>query len=176
MVKLMVFLGNPGREYARTRHNIGWMVCDHHFPNLSWSTKFHAQLSSEGPVRLLRPQTYMNESGKAVRATLDFFHLEPNNILVVHDDLELPYGTLRLQAGGGLQGHNGLKSIKQHVNSDQFLRLRIGIGRPKYGSVASFVLERFTSEEEVSLTLVLDLASSMLDSDISSLPVTNTLV
>ena len=176
MVKLMVFLGNPGREYARTRHNVGWMVCDHLFPNLSWSTKFHAQLARETVVSLLKPQTYMNESGKSVRAALDFYHLEPKDILVVHDDLELPYGTLRLQAGGGLQGHNGLKSIKQHVGSDAFLRLRIGIGRPNHGSVASYVLERFTSEEEISLPLVLDLASTMLNGDFSRLPVTNTLV
>jgi PTH1 family peptidyl-tRNA hydrolase len=118
----------------------------------------------------------MNESGKSVRAALDFYNLEPTEILVIHDDLELPYGTLRLQAGGGLQGHNGLKSIKQHAGSDQFLRLRIGIGRPKHGSVASYVLERFTAEEEVSLPLVLDLASTMLRGDFSTLPVTNTLV
>ncbi|MDD3056881.1 MAG: aminoacyl-tRNA hydrolase [Sphaerochaeta sp.] len=176
MVKLMVFLGNPGREYARTRHNVAWMVCDHLHPNLSWSVKFHAQLASEATVRLLKPQTYMNESGKSVRAALDFYNLEPTEILVIHDDLELPYGTLRLQAGGGLQGHNGLKSIKQHAGSDQFLRLRIGIGRPKHGSVASYVLERFTAEEEVSLPLVLDLASTMLRGDFSTLPVTNTLV
>jgi PTH1 family peptidyl-tRNA hydrolase len=118
----------------------------------------------------------MNESGRSVRACMDFYGYAIDEILVIHDDLELPFGTLRLQKGGGLGGHNGLKSIKAHTQSDQFLRLRIGIGRPTHGPVASFVLERFTQKEEISLPLVINLAVRMLTDTYSSLPVTNTLV
>ncbi len=107
---------------------------------------------------------------------MDFYNYSAEEILVVHDDLELPYGTIRMQQGGGMQGHNGLKSIKTHVGSDQFLRLRIGIGRPKHGSVASFVLQRFTEEEEITLPLILDSAKTMLLDNIKSLPATNILI
>ncbi|ADY11876.1 aminoacyl-tRNA hydrolase [Sphaerochaeta globosa] len=176
MVKLLVFLGNPGKAYARTRHNIGWMVAEHLYPNQSWSEKFHGLVSTALTLKLLKPTTYMNESGRSVRACMDFYGYSAEEILVIHDDLELPYGTLRLQKGGGLGGHNGLKSIKAHAQSDQFSRLRIGIGRPVHGSVASFVLERFTSDEEISLPLVINLAEKMLTDYYSSLPVTNTLV
>ena len=176
MVKLLVFLGNPGRAYARTRHTIGWMVAEHLYPNQSWREKFHGLVCTVNALKLLKPTTYMNESGRSVRACMDFYGYQAEEILVVHDDLELPYGTLRMQKGGGLGGHNGLKSIKAHVQSDQFFRLRIGIGRPVHGSVASFVLERFTPDEEISLPLVINLAEKMLKDSYSSLPVTNTLV
>jgi len=146
MVKLLVFLGNPGKAYAKTRHNVGWMVAEHRYPHASWSEKFHGLVSLDNSIRLLKPTTYMNESGRSVRACMDFYGYAIDEILVIHDDLELPFGTLRLQKGGGLGGHNGLKSIKAHTQSDQFLRLRIGIGRPTHGPVASFVLERFTQE------------------------------
>ncbi|MDD3455413.1 aminoacyl-tRNA hydrolase [Sphaerochaeta sp.] len=176
MVKLLVFLGNPGKVYARTRHNVGWMVAEHRHPQARWSEKFHGLVSSDNSTKLLKPSTYMNESGRSVRACMDFYGYTIDEILVVHDDLELPFGTLRLQKGGGLGGHNGLKSIRAHIQSDQFFRLRIGIGRPQHGSVASFVLERFTPDEEISLPLVIDLAEKMLTDAYSSLPVTNTLV
>ncbi len=176
MVKLLVFLGNPGREYARTRHNVGWMVADQLHPISPWTEKFNGLTSQREGYRLLKPQTYMNESGRSVRACLDYYNLKPQEILVVHDDLELPYGTLKMQQGGGLQGHNGLKSINTHLGSDQFLRLRIGIGRPKRGSVASFVLERFSQEEECVLGLVLSQAESMLRDSKDALPVTNIVI
>ncbi len=176
MVKLLVFLGNPGKAYAKTRHNVGWMVAEHRYPHASWSEKFHGLVSLDNSTRLLKPTTHMNESGRSVRACMDFYGYAIDEILVIHDDLELPFGTLRLQKGGGLGGHNGLKSIKAHTQSDQFLRLRIGIGRPTHGPVASFVLERFTQEEEISLPLVINLAVRMLTDTYSSLPVTKTLV
>lgn len=176
MVKLLVFLGNPGKDYANTRHNIGWMVAHQLYPNISWSDKFQGLTATDGSSRLLKPTTYMNESGRSVRPCMDFYGYTLDEVLVVHDDLELPYGTLKLQKGGGLGGHNGLKSIKAHTQGDEFLRLRIGIGRPSHGSVASFVLQRFTAEEEISLPLVLNLAEKMLKDSYSFLPVTNTLV
>lgn len=176
MVKLLVFLGNPGKAYEKTRHNVGWMVCDHMYPTLSWSQKFNGLIAQDGGTRLLKPHTYMNESGKSVRSCMDFFSYTAQEVLVIHDDLELPFGTIRMQRGGGLQGHNGLKSIKSHIKDDLFLRLRIGIGRPKHGTVSSFVLQRFSPEEEISLPLILDSAKKMLIDDITTLPVTNTLV
>ena len=150
-------------------------MSDYLYPTVSWSEKFHAQTANAEGLRLLKPQTYMNESGKAVRACLDFYSFIPQEILVVHDDLELPFGTIRLQKGGGLQGHNGLKSIKQHMGDDTFYRLRIGIGRPQRGSVASYVLLPFNKEEAPLLPLVFQRAKSLLQGDFPTLPLTDTL-
>lgn len=175
MVKLLVFLGNPGKLYEKTRHNAGWILSDYLYPDVSWSEKFHAQTAVAEGFRLLKPQTYMNESGKSVRACSDFFNYTAQEILVVHDDLELPFGTIRLQKGGGLQGHNGLKSIKQHLGDDLFYRLRIGIGRPQRGSVASYVLLPFDKEEAPLLPFVLQRAKAFLQGDFNALPLTDTL-
>ncbi|NBK21761.1 MAG: aminoacyl-tRNA hydrolase [Spirochaetia bacterium] len=176
MVKLLIFLGNPGKTYEKSRHNVGWLFCDHLYPSVQWSQKFHSLVATEGLYKLLKPQTFMNESGKAVRACSDFFNFPSEELLVVHDDLELPFGTIRLQKGGGLGGHNGLKSIKSHLGSDAFLRLRFGIGRPQRGSVASYVLLPFSKEEAPLLSLLFDRAENLLRGDVSALPVTNTLV
>ena len=176
MVKILVFLGNPTREYAITRHNVGWMVADYLYPDLAWKEKHKGLFAQTESLKLLKPLTYMNESGRSVRAACDFYHVAVDELLVVHDDLELDFGTIRLQRGGGLQGHNGLKSLKQHLYSDQFIRLRIGIGRPKHGSVASFVLQRFTKEEEIALPLLFNLIKDMLLDCNSNLPATKTLV
>ncbi len=176
MVKLLIFLGNPGKIYGKTRHNVGWLFSDHLYPSVQWSQKFHSLVATEGQYKLLKPQTFMNESGKAVRACTDFFDLKSEEILVVHDDLELPFGTIRLKKGGGLAGHNGLKSIKSHLGSDDFLRLRFGIGRPQRGSVASYVLLPFSKEEAPLLPLLFDKAENLLRGEVSHLPVTNTLV
>ncbi|HKL58095.1 MAG TPA: aminoacyl-tRNA hydrolase [Sphaerochaeta sp.] len=176
MVKLLVFLGNPGKLYEKSRHNVGWLFCDHLYPSMQWSQKFHAQVANTPQYRLLRPQTFMNESGKAVRACTDFFGIKGEEILVVHDDLELPFGTVRLQKGGGLGGHNGLKSIRSHLGDDGFLRLRFGIGRPQRGSVASYVLLPFSKEEAPLLTMLFSRGESLLTGDLTTLPATNTLV
>ena len=176
MVKLLIFLGNPGKIYEKTRHNVGWLFSDNLYPSAQWSQKFHAEIATEGQYKLLKPLTFMNESGKAVRACTDFFSIKSEEILVVHDDLELPFGTIRLQKGGGLAGHNGLKSIKSHLGSDDFLRLRFGIGRPQRGSVASYVLLPFSKEEAPLLPLLFSKAESLLRGDLLTLPVTNTLV
>ena len=106
MVKLLVFLGNPGKAYEKTRHNVGWMVCDYAYPSVSWSQKFNGKIAQVENKKLLKPYTYMNESGKSVRSCMDFFNYVAQEVLVVHDDLELPFGTIRMQQGGGLQGHN----------------------------------------------------------------------
>ncbi|HPZ16536.1 MAG TPA: aminoacyl-tRNA hydrolase [Sphaerochaeta sp.] len=174
MVKLMAFLGNPTSQYAKTRHNVGWMIADHIYPMEAWSQKFHGRMSSRDGVFLLKPETFMNESGRSVRAALDYYNLEAEQLLVIHDDLELPFGTLRLQQGGGLGGHKGLRSIVQHLSDDSFLRLRVGVGRPVHGSVSSWVLSRFDPIEEALLPDLFNTAHIMLKSQHSTLPVIKT--
>lgn len=162
MIKLIVFLGNPGKQYESTRHNVGWMVANEAYAHRSWSEKFSAKIAKDGAVHLLKPQTYMNESGRSVGLAAKYFGIAAEEIIVVCDDLELPFGTVRLQQGGGLKGHNGLKSIHAALGSSTFWRLNIGIGRPAHGSVSSFVLSRFSVEEEISIPLILDAAKELL--------------
>lgn len=153
MPKLIVFLGNPGVQYRHTRHNAGWLVCDAFVAykdiDRSWTTKFHAQYTKNGDCILLKPQTFMNESGMSVQEAARFYAVPPKDVLVVHDDIELPFGTVKMQLGGGMGGHNGLRSIRTHLGTDGFCRLRIGVGRPPSNiQVASFVLSRFSPIEE----------------------------
>src|SRR6476661_1908293 len=154
---LVVGLGNPGREYERTRHNAGWLVLDElaRRHGGSWRSKFSGSLAEVrlGDLRLalLKPETYMNDSGRSVGAAVRFFKVEPEQVLVVHDDVDLEAGRLQARAGGGLAGHNGLRSLAQHLGSQDFLRLRIGIGRPGRGDprpVADWVLSPFSPEED----------------------------
>jgi PTH1 family peptidyl-tRNA hydrolase len=155
---LVAGLGNPGREYERTRHNVGWLVLDElaRRHGGSWRSKFSGSLAEErlGDARLalLKPETYMNESGRSVGAAARFFKVEPEQLLVVHDDVDLEPGRLQARAGGGLAGHNGLRSLAQQLGSQDFLRLRIGVGRPGRGdqrSVSDWVLSPFAPEEDV---------------------------
>jgi peptidyl-tRNA hydrolase, PTH1 family len=155
---LVVGLGNPGRAYARNRHNVGWMVVDELAKRHggSWRSKFSGQLAEirlDGhKLALLKPETYMNESGSSVSAAARFFKLEPDAVLVVHDEGDLERGRLQLRLGGGLGGHNGLRSIAQHLKTQDFLRLRVGVGRPGRGdprSVADYVLSPFELAEDV---------------------------
>jgi PTH1 family peptidyl-tRNA hydrolase len=162
MVKLIVFLGNPGRTYRNSRHNAGWLLADFLYPDGVWQRKFNGEFSTDGSVRLLKPLTFMNQSGVSVRACCDFFRISPEEVLVVHDDLELPFGTTRFQQGGGLQGHNGLRSVKSHLKSDRFHRLRIGIGRPAREDVATYVLMPFSASESAELEGVLGQAGALL--------------
>jgi PTH1 family peptidyl-tRNA hydrolase len=154
---LVAGLGNPGREYERTRHNAGWLVLDElaRRNGGSWRSKFSGSLSEvrldDARVALLKPETYMNESGRSLGAAARFFKVEPAQVLVVHDDVDLETGRLQARAGGGLAGHNGLRSLAQHLGSQDFLRLRIGVGRPGRGdhrSVADWVLSPFAPEDD----------------------------
>jgi len=155
---LVVGLGNPGREYERTRHNAGWLVLDEAARRHggSWRSKFSGSLAQvrvrDARAALLKPETYMNESGRSAAAAARFFKVEPEQVLVVHDDVDLEPGRLQARAGGGLAGHNGLRSLAQHLGSQEFLRLRIGVGRPGRGDprpVADWVLSPFAPEEDV---------------------------
>lgn len=158
---LVVGLGNPGRQYASTRHNVGWMVLDELASAHAAETfrkKFsgeYAEAIIEGrSAYLLRPETYMNESGRSVQPAAAFFDIEPANIIALHDELDLPFGEVRIKVGGGHAGHNGLRSIIRHLGSPDFVRVRIGIGRPPAGfkgEVADYVLSSFDASERAEL-------------------------
>jgi PTH1 family peptidyl-tRNA hydrolase len=154
---LVVGLGNPGREYARNRHNVGWMVVDELARRHagSWRSKFSGQLAEirlDGhKVALLKPETYMNESGRSIGAAASFFKVDPDAVLVIHDEGDLDLGRLQLRLGGGLGGHNGLRSIASHLKTNDFLRLRIGVGRPERGDprpLADYVLSNFDPHDD----------------------------
>ncbi|HSK15720.1 MAG TPA: aminoacyl-tRNA hydrolase [Gaiellaceae bacterium] len=155
---LVAGLGNPGREYASTRHNVGFMVCDELARRLgaSFRSKFTGELAETrldgARVALLKPQTFVNESGRSVGPAVRFFKVEPGSLLVVHDEVDLEVGRLQVRAGGGLAGHNGLRSIARQLGTQEFLRLRVGVGRPERGDprpVADFVLSPFGPEIDV---------------------------
>lgn len=165
----LIFLGNPGKEYEKTRHNVGFLVLSRwaRAQDLGWQQKFKGEWSSlnwaGGKFLLLRPLTFMNLAGESARALGDFFKVSPEAWVAVHDDIDLPFGEVRFQTGGGLGGHNGLRSLKQHLGTDKFHRLRIGVGRPVHGDVASFVLGRFTGDEEIELERIVDRAIVLLE-------------
>ena len=151
-------LGNPGREYERTRHNIGWLVVDElaRRHGGSWRSKFSGSLAEirlgDARLALLKPETYMNESGRSVAAAVRFFKVPAESLLVVHDDVDLEPARLQARRGGGLAGHNGLRSLAQDLGTQEFLRLRIGVGRPGRGDprpVSDWVLSPFAPEEDV---------------------------
>jgi peptidyl-tRNA hydrolase, PTH1 family len=154
---LVAGLGNPGREYAQHRHNVGWMVVEEigRRHGASWRGKFSgrlAELRLDGRrIALLRPETFMNESGRSVAPALRFFNLEPERLLVVHDEGDLDLGRLQARLGGGLAGHNGLRSIAAYLKTPEFQRLRVGVGRPGRGDprdLADFVLSDFEQEDD----------------------------
>jgi peptidyl-tRNA hydrolase, PTH1 family len=154
---LVVGLGNPGREHERDRHNVGWRVVDElaHRHGGSFKSKFSGKLAEprigEARTALLKPETFMNDSGRSLGAAARFFKMEPETILVVHDDVDLATGRLQARAGGGLAGHNGLRSIASGLGTQDFVRLRIGVGRPERGDrrpVADYVLSPFEPEDD----------------------------
>ena len=196
MLELAVFLGNPGREYSRNRHNAGFLLAERlpFYDALSWQKKFSGfyavidrnrlpaflseGLSSlpetEGRVHFIKPETYMNLSGKPASQAATFFKIKHDAILVVHDDLELPLGTLSLKFSGGLGGHNGLRSMKASLGTADFWRLRIGIGRPDsrapgeggpQGSgvgIVDWVLSNFDAAEAETVGRVLEAGANLL--------------
>jgi peptidyl-tRNA hydrolase, PTH1 family len=164
-VKIVVGLGNPGRDYAATRHNLGFMVVDELARRLAAAerrNRFRSDLvevfDGGEKVVLLKPRTYMNLSGSAVREAVNWYKTPLDDLLVVVDDIDLPFGSIRLRAKGGAGGHNGLKSIIAELGIDSFSRLRIGIGRGP-GPATRQVLSRFTSDEERVLPDVLQSAA-----------------
>jgi PTH1 family peptidyl-tRNA hydrolase len=181
---MVVFLGNAGKQYERTRHNAGWMLAARlvELDAGSWARKFRGSWTrvDEPSFIALRPLTMMNRSGESVQAAARFFKLEPEQIIVAHDDTELEFGVVGFRRGGGLGGHNGLRSVETHLGSRDFWRIRIGVGRSALrggrggtskdraavlpgrgrsrptGDLSAHVLGRFTREEEVLLPMILD--------------------
>ena len=157
-MKLIVGLGNPGKEYAGTRHNCGFMVIDRLASKLNVDVdqnKFkglYAKVTYHGEdIILLKPQTYMNLSGESVNAMMNFFKIDKEDLLVIYDDLDMPVGKLRLRKTGSAGGHNGIKNIIAHLNSQDFKRIRVGIDRHKYMNVADYVLSRFSKVESEAI-------------------------
>ena len=165
-MKLIVGLGNPGKDYENTRHNVGFMVMDRlsDVMNVSISTtkfkgeyvkfKYHGE-----DVILLKPMTYMNNSGESVRQVMDYFKIDVEDLLVVYDDMDMPVGKLRLRQSGSAGGHNGVKSIIAHVGTQSFQRIRVGIDRSKYIKVVDYVLSRFTKDEQDAINQGIENAS-----------------
>lgn len=148
---LIVGLGNIGEKYQLTRHNIGFMVIDEITKNLSTSniqkSNFHSSLEKSAYDLYSKPTTYMNNSGMAVQAIKEYYKLEMEDIIVIHDDIDLPFGTVKFKIGGGHGGHNGLKSIDAHIGKE-YIRIRIGVGKPQdKADVANYVLNNFSKEE-----------------------------
>jgi peptidyl-tRNA hydrolase, PTH1 family len=170
-VDLIVGLGNPGRKYSHTRHNIGFMVIDSICRNMGVkmeSRRFHSKnlvVEKYGrDVILLKPATYMNLSGKSVKACADFYHIECDHILIIHDDLDLPFGRIKFASHGGAGGHRGIKSIIENLSESAFPRFKIGIGRPEQGEpIEDFVLSPFYTSQTEILKKVIDLSINACD-------------
>jgi PTH1 family peptidyl-tRNA hydrolase len=176
-VHLVVGLGNPGKKYAKNRHNIGFMVVErlassHGLPDFKekfsavW-TKGEASVGGRRfPIALLEPQTFMNLSGDSVQPAAAFLKTEPANVIVVHDELDIPWKDVRLKIGGGHAGHNGLRSIIGRLGTPDFVRVRVGIGRPPpgfKGDVADYVLQNFDAMESAELGDVVDRACGAIE-------------
>jgi len=177
-LQLAVFLGNHGQKYERNRHNAGWMLADalpfHH--RLSWQKKYKGLYACMDGLHFLKPQTYMNLSGESALAAAAFFKIRPEQIVVIHDEIELPPGTISLKFSGGLGGHNGLRSMKACFGTADFWRLRIGVGRPdgripgaggsmessKEAGIAAWVLSDFSAAETGTLAPVLSTGAELL--------------
>ena len=149
MNKLVVGLGNPGIKYETTRHNIGWLVLDRSelAQKLLWKEKFKGLFATHNNFCFLKPLVYMNLSGESVSLLINFYKLQLEDVLVVYDDIDLPFGTVVLKQGGGTAGHNGLKSLVEKLGDNKFNRLRLGVGRPVYGTVSDYVLQKFSKDE-----------------------------
>lgn len=165
---LVVGLGNPGPQYARTRHNIGFMVVDLLAARIGAPFKVHKRSGAEvatgrlghRPVVLAKPRCYMNESGRQVGPLAKFYSIPPADVIVIHDELDIDFGKVRLKRGGGEGGHNGLRSVASALGSKDFQRVRIGIGRPPgRKDPAAFVLEPFSSTERAEVPTLCELAA-----------------
>lgn len=163
---LIAGLGNPGKKYSNTRHNIGFMVINSFCRELEISLTgrhFHSRNTrvelSDREIILLQPATYMNMSGKSVKACADYYGIERNNIIIIHDDLDLPLGKIKVTGQGGPGGHRGIQSIIDHFDSTVFPRIKIGIGRPQYGEkIEDFVLSPFYDDQKDFLKDVINLS------------------
>jgi peptidyl-tRNA hydrolase, PTH1 family len=169
---LFVFLGNPGINYKLNRHNFGFMFADYletKIGLLNWSNKFKGEWTKadiNGKSHFfLKPLTYMNKSGESVIAMTNFFKIGVQELVVIHDDIETDFEKVAIKKGGGLAGHNGLRSISKVLGTNDYLRLKLGTGRPSKGDVSSFVLSNFTDDEQIVLPLIFENAFNFLVSE-----------
>ncbi|TMN22328.1 aminoacyl-tRNA hydrolase [Lentibacillus cibarius] len=166
-MKCIAGLGNPGKKYDKTRHNVGFMVIDELLRRHDWkekkdkfSGKSVVEIVNGEKIILLKPQTYMNLSGESVRPLTDFYHIGVEDVMVIYDDLDLPAGKIRLRQKGGHGGHNGIRSIIDHLGTKEFKRLRIGIGRPENATpVVDYVLRPFSKDEKMDVDKSISLAA-----------------
>ncbi|MBD3291077.1 aminoacyl-tRNA hydrolase [candidate division KSB1 bacterium] len=169
MVKLVAFLGNPGIKYAKTRHNIAWLLTEEggYIDSLSWQKKFNGYYAVNDyngeKVYFLKPSTYMNRSGSSIQALASFYKITQEEILVVHDEIEIDFGVISFKRNGGLAGHNGLRSTAESLGTRDFLRFRLGISRPDHPDISSYVLNKFTPEENEQLPRFLQKADAALE-------------
>lgn len=176
MTWLVVGLGNPGREHRHNRHNVGFMTVERLVERSkagAWKEKFKGQWAKgsigRDEVVLLEPMTYMNLSGESVQAAMAFFKIPLASVIVIHDELDLAWRNVRVKVGGGAAGHNGIKSVTQHCGAD-FVRIRIGVGKPARGSTESWVLGDFDAIESAELPDVLETASLAAESVVKDGP------
>lgn len=173
-IKLVVALGNPGKKYAQTRHNIAWLLLESlpFYSDLQWKKKFKGQvaewqnlgLGQSGKIYFLKPETYMNLSGESVVSARKFYSLENSEILVIHDEIDLTFGKLVLKSKGGTGGHNGLRSMVNSLGGNDFYRMRLGIaGEHAKANVSSYVLSPFNSEEKGQLPTFLEHSGKCLE-------------
>lgn len=175
-MKLIVGLGNPGTKYANTRHNVGFMFLDKLAEEKKVGFQLEKKLKSEiasfmfngEKIILIKPQTFMNLSGEAVRAVKDFYRVEVEDILVIYDDLDLPTGKLRIRKSGSAGGHNGMANIMLHLGVNEVKRLRIGIDKSEKIEVVDYVLGQFQTDEKIAIALVLDRAVDMIETFLTS--------
>ncbi|MHC1759778.1 MAG: aminoacyl-tRNA hydrolase [Negativicutes bacterium] len=169
-MKIVVGLGNPGNQYKDTRHNIGFLVVDElarRWNTPSWKRRYDAEVSEHraiGPVLLVKPQTFMNLSGNSVREAAKFYKTPSTDIVVIHDDLDLPAGRLRIRERGGSGGHRGIESMLTQLGADDFVRVRFGVGRPPEGwESADYVLGRFAPDEQSLIKEAIDKAADAVE-------------
>lgn len=170
-MKLIVGLGNPGKQYEHTRHNIGFVVIEElsKVLDIPLNQSKHKGLYGIGfykgeKVLLLKPLTYMNLSGESIRAVIDYYQIEMENIVIIYDDLDLPVGKIRLRQKGSAGGHNGIKSTITHLGTQEFNRIRLGINRPPVGmKVPDYVLGRFSKEEQIAVLEAVNKSAAAID-------------
>lgn len=171
-MKCIIGLGNPGKKYEKTRHNVGFMVIDELLQRHQWSLDKHKYKGDYAiehfqgeKIMLLEPQTFMNLSGESVRPLMDYYQINIEDILVVYDDLDLPAGKIRLRQKGGHGGHNGIKSLINHLGTKDFKRLRIGIGRPIESiPIVDYVLQPFSKEQQEAILAGIKLSADACES------------
>lgn len=173
-MKMVVGLGNIGAEYERTRHNVGFMVVDQladeygvTFKRARQEALVGSALIGHEKVLLVKPTTYMNDSGRAVRPLMDYYHVDLNDLVVIHDDMDLPVGKIRLRQKGSAGGHNGIKSLIAHLGTPAFKRVRVGIDHPASASVVDYVLGRFTPAQTLGIRAGMDDAQAAVEAWLS---------